>query len=425
MKTPDKTRVLVIGGGIVGLACALRLSEAGLRVTVLDRDRPDGVASFGNAGHVATEQIYPLASPETLVEGLGYLFRQDAPLGIRPAYLPRLLPWLARFAWAARPSAFRRGIRALAALQADALHDLRDLLDLAEASHLLRETGHILVSDLPPGSGVRRGIDRQRADGIPIDDIPAQSLDTLALDGGIPPLSAWHYPETAHVKSPSVVLDHLGTAIRKRGGRFVVDTVSTLDRRDGALRAVGLSGREYTADRIVLAAGPGSRLLLEPHGVSVPLETEGGYHIHLPNWRLPVDRPVIDARRRIILTPMQDGVRVSGFVEFGGWECRPDPKRFALLERHLRSLAPHADTTGLRRWHGFRPSLPDHLPMIGPLPGAPELVCAFGHQHLGLTLSGVTAKRVEDIVLNRASQMDLAPFRPERFGLDRGYNGIR
>lgn len=187
MKTPDKIRVLVIGGGIVGLACALRLSEAGLRVTVLDRDRPDGVASFGNAGHVATEQIYPLASMTTLAEGVGYLFRQGAPLGIRPAYLPRLLPWLARFAWAARPSAFRRGTQALAELQADALPALRDLLDLADARHLLRETGHVLVSDLPPGTGVGREIDRQRTDGIPIDDVPAHRLETLALEGGTPP----------------------------------------------------------------------------------------------------------------------------------------------------------------------------------------------------------------------------------------------
>lgn len=425
MKTPDKIRVLVIGGGIVGLACALRLSEAGLRVTVLDRDRPDGVASFGNAGHVATEQIYPLASMTTLAEGVGYLFRQGAPLGIRPAYLPRLLPWLARFAWAARPSAFRRGTQALAELQADALPALRDLLDLADARHLLRETGHVLVSDLPPGTGVGREIDRQRTDGIPIDDVPAHRLETLALEGGTPPLSAWHYPDTAHVKSPSSVLDHLGTAIGKRGGRIEADTVTALDRRDGALRALGLSGREYTADRVVLAAGPGSRALLEPHGVRVPLETEGGYHIHLPNWQLPVDMPVVDARRRIILTPMQDGVRVSGFVEFGGWECRPDPKRFAQLERHLRSLAPHADTTGLRRWHGFRPSLPDHLPMIGPLPGAPDIVCAFGHQHLGVTLSGVTARRVTDAILHPGGTATGSPFRPHRFGLDRGYTGFR
>lgn len=425
MKPPDQTRVLVIGGGIVGLACALRLSEAGLQVTVLDRDRPDGVASHGNAGHVATEQIYPLASLPTLIEGLGYLFRRDAPLGIRPAYLPRLLPWLARFAWAARPPAFRRGTQALAELQTDALPALRHLLDLADARHLLRETGHVLVSDLPPGAGVGRDIDRQRADGIPIDDIPAHRLGDFALDGGTPPLSAWHYPETAHVKSPSAVLEHLGTAIRKRGGRIAVDTVTSLDRRDGTMRALGLSGREYTADRIVLAAGPGARALLEPHGVRVPLETEGGYHLHLPNWQLPVDMPVVDARRRIILTPMQDGTRLSGFVEFGGWECRPDPARLSRLEHHLRSLAPHADTTGLRRWHGFRPSLPDHLPMIGPLPGAPDLVCAFGHQHLGLTLSGATASRVTALILGTKTTVAGSPFRPERFGLDRGYTGFR
>lgn len=416
MKQACDSDVLVIGAGVVGLMCAVRLTAAGHSVILLDRGQTQGVASYGNAGHVATEQIYPLASPRTLVQAAGYLFENQAPLSIRPAYAPHLLPWLARFAWAARPRAFQRGMRALASLQASAIADLKNGLVLADAEHLLREHGHYLVSDLPDRRSLDRQIRRERRDGVPIDEVSPGHLDALSLAGGRPPLSAWHYPGSAQIRSPEALLDALRQALPAGPGTIVTETVTALEKTATGLICHCRSGNALKARTIVLAAGPGAPPLLETFGVRAPLETEGGYHLHLPNWQMQVDAPIIDARRKIILSPMVDGTRVSGFVEFAGWNAAPDPRRFAQLERHVRSLAPHADLTGTRRWHGFRPSMPDHLPVLGPVPGVPGLICAFGHQHLGLTLSGVTARLISDVVAGRPDTAALHPFRPDRFG---------
>jgi glycine/D-amino acid oxidase-like deaminating enzyme len=405
------TDILVIGGGMIGAACAFRLAQTGKTIALLDRDKPTSAASYGNAGHIATEQIYPLASPSTLLAGTKYLLQKDAPLAVRPAYWPRILPWMVRFAWASRPASFTTGKRALAALQSSALDRLDALLSEADCRDLLIRNGHYLAADTRDRQQ-RAELAQWHADGIRFN--PA--IAALPTDFGDASASLFHFQDSAHLRSPAKAVSGLQAACVRHGGRKLGGTAQSI-RPVGDEYEVTTEYGLIRARSLVLAAGAWSSELAATLGLRVPLEAERGYHIHLPHWRPQLGAPIVFSDRKIIVTPMEDGTRVSGFVEFGGLRAPPTASRFALLRHHLAAIAPDTDQRDIQEWMGFRPSLPDHLPMIGRLSARhPRVFCAFGHQHLGMTLSGITADLITDLMDDRASEIDLAPFHPERFG---------
>jgi D-amino-acid dehydrogenase len=187
--------------------------------------------------------------------------------------------------------------------------------------------------------------------------------------------------------------------------------------RDG--RATGAQGEAgtYAAEEVVVAAGAWSAKLLAPLGYRIPLETQRGYHVNLPNSGITIRRPVVPADRKVFITPMEGGLRVAGTVEFGGLERAPNEARARLLHGDLAAVFPQARSTGAEGfWMGHRPCLPDSVPVIGPSARVPGLWFAFGHGHLGLTGSAPTATMLAPAILGRAPNTDFAPFAAERFG---------
>lgn len=404
--------VAVVGGGLVGAACGAALAARGLRVRLLDPMAPQAAASFGNAGHIATEQIEPLASPDTLRAALGYLFRRDAPLALAPARLPSAAPWLARFVWAARPSAYARGVRALRLLQDRAMNDLRDLLDTAGGGELLHEAGHLLAFE--DDGGEAREL--RRCARLGVSSRPAAPEDREALEARLGRRFAGlvHFPGSGHVDDPDAVRRALFAAVAAGGGELVRGRASAVRAAGAGYRVIADTG-VIEAERVVLAAGAWSGPLARGLGVRAPLEVERGYHLTFPGHAPDLGRPVAFGERKVILTPMSCGLRIAGFVEFAGPSAPPRASRYALLRRHLLAVAPALALSAPTAWMGLRPSLPDHLPAIGPLPGHPRVIAAYGHQHLGLTLCGVTARLVADLAEGREPPLPLAPFRPGRF----------
>jgi D-amino-acid dehydrogenase len=412
-RTPE---VVVIGAGIIGLACALRLQAAGRRVTLFDRDPPGTGASFGNAGHIATEQVFPLASPAVIRGALGYLFDRDSPLRIQPSYLMAILPWLARFTWASRPSAFARGTAALASLQATAAEDFVALLQSAGASRLLHMNGHLVVVEHAASvSAARQELQELARFGVDATWIPAEEVNRHAPGLGISCLGAQHFRGSGHVDDPYAVCVALLDAFRQAGGDFRQEAVTRITPKPGKFLVTAAEGGETCTTQLLLAAGAWSKPLAEQFGYRVPLDTERGYHLTLPGTRPPFELPVACLERKVIMTPMSIGLRMTGTVEFGGMKLPPDPRRIALLKSHLRTLLPDMRIDDASPWMGFRPSLPDHLPMLGAAPGHPGLFFAFGHQHLGLTLAGVTAKLVSQVMNGQSTDISLQPFAVDRF----------
>ena len=414
------TDVLVIGAGVIGLACAFRLVQAGHSVTLIDRDAPGMGASFGNAGHIATEQIMPLASPQTLRSALRLLLEKDGALRIRSRYLLPILPWLARFVWASRPSAFARGVTALAALQARAAADLSSLLDDLGASHLLHMNGHlVLVERSDSLAAARAGVAGLAKYGteqdLTADWLTPQQVLAIAPDITAPIHGAYHYRGTGHVDDPLAVCAALLAAFTTAGGNLAHGAIRRLEHGGSGFVATTDDGRRVAAKRVLLAAGAWSAPLAKQMGYDVPLETERGYQITLPDVTPSFQIPVASFERRVIMTPMSCGLRMTGTVELGGLALPPDTGCFDLLAGHMRALLPNAPTERATTWMGFRPSLPDHLPVIGRAPDGRELYFAFGHQHLGLTLAGVTARVVADLVGGRSPQVALDAFAVDRF----------
>jgi glycine/D-amino acid oxidase-like deaminating enzyme len=401
---------------VVGLACAFRVAREGRRVILVDRDEPGRGTSFGNAGHIATEQVFPLASPAVVRGAMRYLLDRESPLRIRPAYALRILPWLARFAWAARRAGFERGVAAISSLQATAAADLEQMLADAGARELLHLDGHlVLVESAASLAPARAEAALMAAHGIPADWIAPGEVKALAPEIAVPLEGAWRFHATGHVEDPYAVSRALERALRAAGGEVMRAEVTAIESERQGFTVRVRDGGRIEGRQVVLACGAFSRQLAAGLGYDVPLDTERGYHVTLPGAFPKFRIPVASFDRKVIMTPMSAGLRMTGTVELGGLELAPDPNRWTMLERHLRALVPSLPREGLTTWMGYRPSLPDHLPVLGRAPDGRELYFAFGHQHLGLTLSGVTARIIADVTAGREPGVDLSPFRADRF----------
>jgi D-hydroxyproline dehydrogenase len=232
------------------------------------------------------------------------------------------------------------------------------------------------------------------------------------------------YPDTGHVADPHAVCAGLVAALQKAGGQLLqAQAMGIAQQPSGPVEVQLPDGRSISCRQVLLCAGAWSRPLAASLGYRVPLDTERGYHITVP-WpksdgaaavRMRMARPIASIERNVIMTPMSMGLRMTGTVEFGGLHLAPDPHRYRLLHRSMRALLPGIDTAQASPWMGFRPSLPDHLPVLGAAPRHRGVFFAFGHQHLGLTLCGVTARVMTRLLQGEPTEIDLAPYRIDRW----------
>lgn len=416
---PDSPAVpdaAIVGAGLIGLACALKLQREGLSVRVLDRDAPGHGASFGNAGYLATELVDPLATPETLRRAPALLLDPHGPLALPPRHLPRLAPWLWRFARAARRDSVTRGHRALAALNAHSLSAWQRCLDAIGARDELIASGYLMVWERAAGLDQAR---RHQAQ-LKTHGIAAELLDAPAVQARDSGLSeriahALLFPNAHQVSDPYRVVQKMVEAFRAGGGELWQAGVERIEALDEGV-AIHTDRGPMKAGRAIVATGAWSRHLAEGLGLAIPLEAESGHHLTLPERIGALRQPVGSAERNVVMTPMPGGLRVVGFSEFGGLQAGINPRRSRTLKYHARHLL--RDAKGIenaRDWRGFRPTLPDSLPVIGSHPGHPRVQFAFGHQHLGLTQAAITAELIADQVMARATALDPAPYRADRF----------
>ena len=401
--------IAVVGAGMVGRSTALALALRGERVVLVDPMGDRSAASWGNAGHIATEQVAPLASPAMVRSVPRRLFALGGPLDLPPRQIAAWLPFAVRLLAASTPARFAAGSAVLRTLLAQAMPAWRRLVATIGAPELLREDGHFVA--WPTGDSAATGLAAWQAADTGTARVDAASEQDLArlriLSPGI--AGAIRFSGSGQVSD----LDHLAAAMEgalSAAGVAIVRGTAVLG-RDGA----GMVIRGIAADRIVIAAGIGSRALMAAAGHRVPLIAERGYHIRGSADRWPHDlSPVVFEEHAMIVTRYADRVQIAGFVELGRADAPPDPRKWEQLERHVRDLdLPVAGP--FRRWMGARPTLPDYLPAIGGSTRADNLFYAFGHQHLGLTLAPITGELVADLLSGTAPAIDLAPLAVERF----------
>ncbi|MCY4264581.1 MAG: FAD-dependent oxidoreductase [Gammaproteobacteria bacterium] len=412
----SKQPIAIIGAGIIGISIACRLIRDHDQVLLIDPLAPGSATSFGNAGHIATEQIFPLASPETMLSAPRLLFSNKSPLQIRMKYALNIVPWLLRFAWASRPAAFRDGIKAMKPLLQGSLESMQRLCEDEGLSDLLCQQGHMIVAESTESLrslAAKRSLLKQHG----IESRLLAPEETAAKSPFLKRTIAGSLflPGTGHMLNPH----HLCTGLHKRfseaGGQTLLASIKNIESYGNDGFILRHEAGEIMVDRLILATGAWSAPLARQLGHIVPLDTERGYHVTAEGAPNLGGIAVESHERRIIMTPMSCGLRITGFVEFGGLNLPPNPRLHEVLKLNLRELAPELELGKLSEWMGFRPSLPDMLPVIGESPANPKAIFAFGHHHLGLTLSAITADIVSALVAGRMPSVDLQPFRPNRF----------
>lgn len=408
--------VAIVGGGIIGLSCALYLREAGHDVVVVEPNDPASGASRGNAGALAFAEILPLASPRILCKAVRWLFDPLGPLSLPPAYLPRIAPWLLRLWRASWPSHYRANIQAQAALIGLAETEMLSMLARARLDGHLRAEGVLEVYEGATRFDAAREIARERlAHGI--ESRPVQGAELAELQPGLAPrfTHGMLIPRWRNVDDPHALAVDIGRQARALGARLLRRKVRAIEPAGHGGELALDDGTALAARRIVIAAGAWSHQLSRLLGDPIPLETERGYNTTLPPDALDLRRQITFSDHGFVVSPLSCGIRVGGAVELAGLKRPPDYRRAQAMLDKAKAFLPALRIEGGEQWMGFRPSLPDSLPVIGRARRHPDMFYAFGHGHLGLTQSAATARLIRDMIDDKPPAIDLTPYRPARF----------
>ncbi len=390
--------IAVVGAGIVGVACALLLARQGKRVVVLDHQQPGQGASYGNAGHLATEQVFPIADVSILKRLPGMLMDPMGPLRLDWKYLPQALPWFTRLLLNLRAEPFQRTVAGLRALNESSLGAWQRLLAAIDRAPLMKQEGSLLVFER---SDSRQAVDALKAR-LQLEQVPVEHWQANAIRDVAPQLSeqlqgGLFFPATGHFMDPYRLVGELVEAAEALGVRFIKTKVEGGRVHDFGVTLSSDRG-EVNARQVLIACGAHSAHLSQAlTGKKVPLDTERGYHLMLPHEHDRLPFAVTSLERRFIMTPMNEGLRLAGTVEFAGLKRAPDMRRAWQLHRLSKGLFRRdLDASEATPWMGFRPSLPDSLPVIDRVCDG-KVLLAFGHQHLGLTQAAITAELIAQL----------------------------
>jgi D-amino-acid dehydrogenase len=396
---PDNT-VAVLGAGIVGTCIAYTLQSRGLAVTLIDRDEPGSGCSYGNSGAISPASVAPLAMPGIVKSLPAMLADPESPLRLRLLYLPRALPWLARFLASARPDRVNEAAARLAALHAGAVERHLVLAREVGVPELILQRGHLyLYPDEQALAKDAAGWRMREQYGFHFDKLDRKGITDLEPGVGSRYGTGIFLRDHATVLNPYAYVQAIARAFVARGGQLLLGQAAAPLPADANTWRVSVNGQSRIYGRVVIAAGAWSAQLLRPMGVRLQLESQRGYHVQFQGAAAAVSRTVVLADRKIFVTPMQEGLRVGGTVEIAGLSYPPDMRRARMLERIARETFQGLQAVAATHWMGHRPCMPDSVPVIGPVAGHPGLWLATGHGHLGLTDSPNTAQRIADDML--------------------------
>ena len=411
----QKSSVGVIGAGIQGVCISLCLIKKGFKVTLFDQDDPGkSSASYGNAGHFSPYASVPINRPDILVDVPSMLLSSTGPLALRWNYAARMIPWFLKFIKNCSKKNMMHTAKYMHQILDIALPAYDELFEDIDISGLVENKGIIYFwtkKDLKSREleiNIRKqlGVKQQLLTPHEIHDLEPHIRKIY--HGGI------LYSNARHARNPRKILLKLFDLFLKRGGNFKKQNVQTITFSSEDKPQIKTDTNTYFFEKAVIACGAFSKKLTDQMGEKIPLDTERGYHVHFQGYDHLLSRPVIFLNRGFGITPMEQGLRVVGTVEFGGLNNPPSKKRILNLVNNAKYLFPelkdHHD-----EWLGFRPTLPDFLPVIGTSKNHKNLFYSFGHHHLGWTLGAISGKIIAGLVAGENTNLDLTPYNSKRF----------
>jgi len=410
-----KSSVAIIGAGIQGVCISLFLIKKGFKVTLVDRDEPgENSASYGNAGHFSPYASVPINRPDVLLDVPAMLLSTTGPLALKWNYVHKMIPWFLKFIKNCNKKNMMHTARYMHQILNLALPAYDELFRDIDISGLVESKGIVYFwtdKDLKSREleiNIRKelGAEQQLLTSDEIHDLEPNIRKIY--HGGV------YYPSARHTRNPRKILLKLLDLFLKQGGHFEKQNVETIHFSADNKPRIKTNSNSYTFDKAVIACGAFSKKLTDQMNEKIPLDTERGYHVHFKGYDHLLSRPVIFLNRGFGITPMEQGLRVVGTVEFGGLDNPLSQKRILNLVNNVKYLFPelseHHD-----EWLGFRPSLPDFLPVIGPSKNYKNLFYAFGHHHLGWTLGAITGKIIAGMIASEKTNLDLTPYSSLRF----------
>lgn len=406
----------IAGAGIVGVATALWAQMRGLKVVLADGGEPGAGASYGNAGTIATYACVPVNSP-AIVTGLPfYLFSKESPLGIDWAYAVKNLPWMLAFLRNCSAGRVSQITDHLGDLLAHADAGLDPLIEAAGAGDLMVANDCLYVWSTQKGyEDAKASNEARRRNGVQFELLSADEIGALEPALKMPVHKGLLYKGARHVRNPQALVQRMHARFVADGGTWLQQHVRETSAHNDRVTATLADGTKVEARKLVVAAGAHSKSIKGSGAQATPLDTERGHHVLYKDHGALISRPVGWADAGFYAIPMEAGLRVAGTVELAGLAKPKSKGRLAYLTRKSHEMFGDLGTPD-EDWLGFRPTFPDALPAIGPSPHAPNILFAFGHQHIGLTLAGITGRIIADMAEGRAPNFDISPFDPKRFG---------
>jgi D-amino-acid dehydrogenase len=410
------TDCLIIGAGIIGISCGLELLRRGKSVVILDHNSPGSMTSAGNAGGLGITEVVPIGSPGIIRQVPGWLLDPYGPLSIKLRYLPGMLPWLWRFHRQSSHHNMTANSQTLRDLLSTCMEDTRELLKQNQLTHFLTENGALTV--YPSAKSCKQNQLEwriKRAHGI-----EAIQVDRLAVHDLEPDLqnvhSGWFTPAWCNISDPYSLATSLADNFQSSGGVICAQQVVTLKRHENKIESISSSsGQEYKASQYIVAAGVWSKSLCHQVGEKVLMESERGYNTTLPDPGVEIGREIIFGEEKFVASTINSKLRIGGAAEFAGIDTAPDYKRSDRLLSIAKRYLPGLNCAGRENWMGHRPSTPDSLPVICASGKANNVLYAFGHGHLGLTMAATTAKLIGNLSDDEAPTIDLRPCHINRF----------
>jgi D-amino-acid dehydrogenase len=408
-------RVLVIGAGIVGLATGYELIKSGWDVSLFDPNPPGSQCSSGNAGALSSGSVAPLAMPGAIKDALTMLVDRKGPLHLPFHHWFQAAPWLRSFVQASQRDRVEQIAAALHQLLRDSVASHRALAAEVGCPELVRQTGQL---HLYPDAQAMRKDDAswalKREYGLRMETVDAKAIQALE------PAVSDNYrvgvflPDEASVTDPLRYAQAIAEALRARGAEFVQAGITSLARSGDEWR-IGDGARSWSGQHVVVSAGAWSRSLLETLGYKIPLISQRGYHVQVAQPGISLSRIVVLADRKVFLNPMREGLRIAGTVEIDSIDRPLNKARALLLKEHARAGLRDVVLENESIWMGHRPCLPDSMPVLGSVQNHPNLWCAFGHGHLGLTGSANTAKLIANALKRNSVENEIPMFSADRF----------
>ena len=409
-----KFKIGIVGSGIQGVSNALFLQKKGFDVTLFDRDEPGNpVASYGNAGHFSPYACVLMNRPDILLDVPAMLFSSTGPLALKWNYVPKMIPWFVQFIKNCTTKRMMHTAKNMHQILDLALSAYDELFEDINLDGLVEKKGILYIWNAQNLKS--RNLEIKVRNELGVDQQVLSPKEIHDLEPNIKPFyyGGVYYKYGRHARNPKKILLKLFNLFLKKGGKFIKKNVQDIN-FDEEKPVVKSENQSYIFDKLVIACGAFSKKLTDNLGEKIPLDTERGYHIHFKDCDHLLTRPVIFQNRGFGITPMEQGLRVVGTVEFGGLKNPLSKSRIKNLidnaKYMLGDLPEHED-----EWLGFRPTLPDFLPVMGPSKKYKNIFYCFGHHHLGWTLGPISGKIIAGMIAKENTNLNLSPYSSKRF----------